>query len=440
LYKLFIAFRYLLKRRIVIFPISGVALGVMALIVVISIMQGFETDFRSRIRGISSDMTLSFRMEDGYSGDTEEFLAALEKIDGIRAVSPRVTSLGFAKVRAPSADNPLEVYVYEGYVEIKGFDFERESRVVDLKDHLQHGKDLFAEHPFDQSGDTRPVFIIGSRFAGKREGGVRTKETDWGNVTCGAKVQLATFTPGLEVRRSVGAIADVVSSGIYEIDSHTMYMPLDWARELKDLDRDAVTSVGIALDEYSRENVTKTKDAIKALMKERAPYMPFVVSSWEEERKTFLTAVAMERRIMAFILFFFLVVAGFSISAILAMIVLEKVRDIGILRAMGASARGTAAIFIVYSVLIAMVGSTLGLVGGVAFVKNVDYIEAAVYNATGWQPFPPELYDLPEIPRQLDWTTNLMTVAAALLVSFAAGVIPALRAAWLLPVEAIRHE
>ena len=143
---------------------------------------------------------------------------------------------------------------------------------------------------------------------------------------------------------------------------------------------------------------------------------------------------------MAFILFFFLVVAGFSISAILIMIVLEKVRDIGILLAMGASPRGIAGIFVLYGVTIGLIGAGLGLLGGVIFVQNIDSVEAFIYEQSGWQPFPPEIYDLQAIPRILDWHTNLYIVATAVAVSFLASLLPAVRAAWLNPVEAIRYE
>ena len=96
--------------------------------------------------------------------------------------------------------------------------------------------------------------------------------------------------------------------------------------------------------------------------------------------------------------------------------------------------------FLIYGVVIAAVGAAIGLGAGVVFVKNLDTIESAVYDLTGWQPFPPDVYDLPEIPTLLSWWTNLYVVAAALGVSFLASVIPAGRAALLDPVEAIRYE
>jgi len=440
LYKLKIVLRLLRKRKITFFPIAGVALGVMALVVVLSIMQGFETDFRRRIRAISPDLSLNFTRTEGFTGDTHELLAALEGIPQVRAVSPFISGLGLAEIRVPSEDSPLEQYVYDDYVELKGFDFEREQEVLNLKQYLKYGENRFDEHPYTRDGSTEPVFIVGARFAGKKHPDVRTEGIDWGNVPRGARVQVSTLTPDYEVGRGEGTVCDVVASGIWDIDQHILFMPLDWARALRRLPPGSITGVGIALHEYSAAQAAAAKKAVSTAMKEVAPFTPYVLTTWEESRGAFLMAVAMERRIMAFILFFFLVVAGFSIAAILIMIVLEKVRDIGILRAMGASSRGVAGMFLLYGVLIALIGAALGLTAGVLFVEKIDAIEFWIYQTTGWQPFPPEIYDLPAIPRILNWRTNGIVVAAALAVSFLASLLPAVRASWLDPVEAIRYE
>ena len=440
MYKFALVLRFLRRRKITLFPIIGVALGVLALVVVLSIMQGFETDFKNRIRGISPDLSLDFRTTDGFVGDTDELITALEAIEEVRAVSPYIRGLGLAEAFAPSK-NPGEKLVYDGYVQFKGFDFERESRVLDLSKYLQYGKDVFAENPYTGDASAKPpAFIVGARFAGKKHEGVRTKETDWGALEAGTEVMVSTFTPSYEMRRFKGKAMDFVASGIYDIDEHLLYMPLDWARALKEMAPGSISGVSIALTQYDKKTIAAAMENITAVVEKHAAFTPYRLTTWEEERRAFLMAVAMERRIMAFILFFFLVVAGFSISAILIMIVLEKIRDIGILRAMGASAQGVAGLFLVYGITIAVIGAGLGLVGGVVFVKNLDSIEQGIYKLTGWQPFPPEIYDLPEIPRILNWWTNMSVVAAALAVSFAASVIPALRAAWLDPVEAIRYE
>ncbi len=437
MYKFAIVLRYLRKRKIAFFPIAGVALGVMALVVVLSIMEGFDTDFRARIRGIAPDLSLNFLSADGFDGDVDEFVTLIESVPEVRAASPYVAGLGMAEVMTPVHGNPLSQYVSSAYVEFKGFDFERELRVVPtLAEHLMLGEDFFSKYPYGTDAETH--FIVGARLAGKRYPDRRTKETDWGLAEPGNRLRLATLSVDFEPKAVKGPVVDVVSSGMYEVDAHMLFLPLDWARALRRLQGE-ITGVGIALEDYNPESVAAAKDGIRSVLTgiDAGNYR---LESWEESRRTILIAIAMERRIMAFILFFFLVVAGFSIAAILIMIVLEKIRDIGILRAMGASARGIAGIFLTYGFVIGLVGAAIGLTLGVTFVKNIDLVETIVYKATGWQPFPPEIYDLPEIPRILNWWTCLYIVATALFVSLAASVLPAVRAALLDPVEAIRYE
>ncbi|MCD6405427.1 MAG: ABC transporter permease [Planctomycetes bacterium] len=447
MYKFVVVLRYLRKRKITIFPMAGVALGVMALVVVLSVMEGFDTDFRRRIRGMSPDLSLDFKSVYGFGGSNEaladELVGRIESVKEVKAASPYVSGLALAVVWTPVPDDPFSMYVTSQYVNFRGFDFQCEENVLALTKHLKYGTDCFAAHPYDKEGakaGAKAVFILGSRFAKREHPDVRTKETDWGTVDRGARTQLTTFTPDNEAAVLKGTVADIVSSGVYELDQHMLFMPLDWARAFRRLSPGTISGVGIALNDYTPETVASAKVHIAEAVADVAPTHTYQLISWEESRRTFLTALAMERRIMAFILFFFLVVAGFSNAAILIMIVLDKVRDIGILRAMGASARGVGGMFLVYGAAIGIVGALIGLMGGVVFVKNIDAVEAAVYAVTGWQPFPPELYDLPEIPRILNWWTNLYISVAAVAVSFLASLLPAVKASRLDPVEAIRYE
>lgn len=441
MFKLALVLRYLRKRKITIFPIAGVALGVMALVVVLSVMEGFETDYRRRMHAMMPDMKLQFQDVQGYAGDTEALLKALEGIGQVRAVSPYVEGLGLADVRVPVPGTTYE-NVQRVYVNFRGFDFAREDKVLGLVKggYLQYGDDEFSRHPYGAAG-AQPAFIAGARLMGRKFEGIRTKTTDWGVVERGNKIRLLTFTLGsYEKSTLVGEVTDVVSSGIYELDAHTLFMPIEWARALMEMAPNGVSGVGIALTDYTPETVAAAKLQVHEAMARLAPGTDYSITTWEAERQTFLTAIMMERRIMAVILFFLLVSSGFSISAILIMIVLEKVRDIGILRAVGASSHGVAAVFLTYGIMIGVIGAAIGLAGGVIFVEKINAVEQFVYTQTGWQPFPPDIYDLPEIPRILNWWTNMYIVLTAVVVSFAASVIPAVRAAWLNPVEAIRYE
>jgi lipoprotein-releasing system permease protein len=445
LYKLSLVLRYLRRRKITIFPIAGVALGVMALVVVLSIMVGFDTDLRRRIRGIMPDMSIEFLDIRGYNPGGQEalddLLASIEAVPEVRAASPYVSGLAMARISLPAPGGGVLESRDSIYLNYKGFDFARENDVLGLTQYLKYKDDPFAASPY--GGDNPAPFVVGARLVGRQFEGFRIKIEDWGRLDKGATIKLTTLTPDWDPSATTGVVADVVKTGIWELDASTLYMPIEWARAFARIgpkDSYTVNGIGIALRGYNPETVASAREHLKAILDERILSGDYRLSTWEDSRRTLLTAIAMERKIMAFILFFFLVVAGFSISAILIMIVLEKVRDIGILRAMGASARGIASIFLLYGATIGIVGAIIGLALGVLFVENINVIEEAVYRATGWEPFPAEIYDLPEIPRIINWGTNITIAFAAAAVSFLAGVLPAFRAARLKPVEAIRYE
>lgn len=443
MYKLVLVLRYLRKRKITIFPIAGVALGVMALVVVLSVMEGFDTDLRSRIRGIMPDMSLEFSDVRGYEPtskeELDEIVKRIEAVPEVKAVSPYVSGLALAKVTIEPKDGGMYRDVLTMYVNYEGFDFERQNRVLALDKYLQFRKDPFAGKDLGQPG-AQPVFVAGARLAGRKFEGIKTKVEDWGKIDPGTSIRLTTLSWDFQPQPISGTVVDVVKSGIWDVDAHIVYLPLGYARRFSGGGPYSISGIGMALKDYSPQNVENAKINIEKALMDVIPPTYYRLTTWEESRRTFLTAVAMERRIMAFILFFFLVIAGFSISAILIMIVLEKIRDIGILLAMGSPQRGIAQIFLTYGVTIGFIGAMIGLALGVLFVENLDSIEALIYNLTGWEPFPPDIYDLPEIPRILNWWTNLYIVVTAIAVSFAASVIPAVRAAWLNPVEAIRYE
>jgi lipoprotein-releasing system permease protein len=443
LYRLVLVLRYLRKRKITIFPIAGVALGVMALVVVLSVMEGFDTDLRDRIRGIMPDLSIEFSDVRGFeptdSRQLDEIVRRLEAVSEIRAVSPYVAGLALAKITLPAPDGSPYQDVLTMYVNYTGFDFDRQNKVVDLDKYLQYDKNPFAGYNPGEP-NAQPVFVAGARLAGRKYEGMKTSEPDWGKIDRGTVMRLTTLSWDFNPQPISGTVVDVVKSGIWDMDAHIVYMPLGYARRFSGAGANSLTGIGVALKDYNEKTVASAKAHIEQTLADVIPSTYYHVSSWEESRRTFLTAVAMERRIMAFILFFFLVIAGFSISAILIMIVLEKIRDIGILLAMGSSQSGIAQIFLTYGVTIGFIGAMIGLALGVLFVENLNSIEAFIYNLTGWEPFPPDIYDLPEIPRILNWWTNLYIVLTAIVVSFGASVIPAVRAAWLNPVEAIRYE
>jgi lipoprotein-releasing system permease protein len=231
-------------------------------------------------------------------------------------------------------------------------------------------------------------------------------------------------------------------SGMSEYDSTHVYVPLEAlqkARFLYNFDRNvgAVNQIqikvrpGVDLGELARR--------IQSVLDKMRP-MFYQVQTWEQKQGPLLGAVAVEQSILNILLFFIIAVAGFGILAIFSMIVVEKTRDIGILKALGASTAGIRGIFLGYGLLLGAVGSGVGMVGGLLFVHYINEIEEALSRATGRKVFDDSIYYFNKIPTIIEPFTVAWIVAGALSIAVLASIWPAERAARLHPVKALRFE
>ena len=166
----------------------------------------------------------------------------------------------------------------------------------------------------------------------------------------------------------------------------------------------------------------------------------FVVSTWEQKQGPLLAAVQVEQNILNMLLFFIIAVAGFGILAIFSMIVVEKTRDIGVLKALGATSSGVRSIFLGYGLLLGVVGAGAGMAGGLAFVRYINWIEQKLSKLAGRKLFDDTIYYFDSIPTLVDPRTVACVVGGALFIAAAASVWPAHRAARLDPVRALRYE
>jgi lipoprotein-releasing system permease protein len=164
------------------------------------------------------------------------------------------------------------------------------------------------------------------------------------------------------------------------------------------------------------------------------------VRTWEEKQGTLLAAVAVESAILNILLFLIIAVAGFGILAIFFMIVVEKTRDIGILKALGASSNGVQSIFLSYGLALGLVGSGVGVVLGLVFVANINTIEAALTWLTGRPVFDERIYYFAVIPTNTEPLMVLWVALGAIAIAVLASIFPARRAARLRPVESLRYE
>jgi lipoprotein-releasing system permease protein len=218
-----------------------------------------------------------------------------------------------------------------------------------------------------------------------------------------------------------------------EYDANYVFVPLDYLQRLRAMEN-RVTSLQIKLRDYR-----DAKDVVKKLA-EMFKSWDVHVETWEEKQGPILAAISVERGLLNVLLFLIIGVAGFGILAIFAMIVAEKTRDIGILKALGASNGGVMKIFLGYGLLLGVVGTTLGTVLGLELTVNINQIEHLLSQWTGNELFPRNIYYFDEIPTAIQGWGVVLVDAGAVVIAVLASVLPALRAALLHPVRALRYE
>jgi lipoprotein-releasing system permease protein len=234
-------------------------------------------------------------------------------------------------------------------------------------------------------------------------------------------------------------IVDFYESKMSEYDSNFVFVPIAALQRMRGMidpqsGLASVNSIQIKLRDGA------DLEGVRDRLRQAFPADLYAVASWKDKQGPLLAAVDMEMAVLNILLFLIIAVAGFGILAIFFMIVVEKTRDIGILKSLGARAGGIAGIFLGYGLFLGIVGAGAGLALGLAIALNINTIRAGVEWCTGQRVFDPSIYYFFKIPTIIDPATIAWIVAGAIAIAVASSVLPALRAAGLHPVEALRHE
>lgn len=274
-------------------------------------------------------------------------------------------------------------------------------------------------------------------------------------VKPGDDVRISTVTAGQppEAVHFTATVVDLFKSGMSEYDSNLVFCNLEHLQEMRvmfdpetgRIDPETnqvdpatcvkkITSIQIKLKDFANS------DEAVARLKAAFPPGMFKVRTWEDKQGPLLAAVDVESAILNVLLFMIIAVAGFGILAIFFMIVVEKTRDIGILKALGASSRGVMSIFLSYGLALGIVGSGIGVGLGLLFVKYINTIEDWITQITGQPVFDERIYYFPEIPTAVNPMMVMWVALGAMTIAILASILPAIRASRLHPVEALRHE
>ncbi len=468
MYQLLLCWRYLLTRYLALACIVSVMLGVATLIVVNSVMGGFSTKLRDRLHGLLSDVLVEAPSYEGFPN-------AREKMDLIRR-DP------FLNERIEAMTATLEVFAMLQF-SFRGEMFTRPVRLIGVEPEGRARVGGFAEYLVRQKGSPAPSFALSPEAKARYEQRnppvfepalvpnfgrpgdppppappPSTVKIPAGAVVgyAIASIRLPGDEPGkpkeavlLEPGDSIilttvsgqrlapvydrFVVADYFKSEMSEYDSQYVFVPLAHLQHLRTMENRA-TSIQIRLRDYR-----DARAVVAALGKIFGPFGCHV-ETWEDKQGPLLAAIAVEKGILNVLLFLIICVAGFGILAIFAMIVVEKTRDIGILKALGASNGGVMRIFLGYGLLLGVVGASLGTIIGLLFTIYINEIEKLLGRVTGQDIFPRTVYYFDRIPTFINPTSVLLVNLGALAIAVLFSVIPALRAAMLHPVRALRYE
>lgn len=410
--ELYIGLRYTRAKRrnhfisfISLISMVGIALGVTALITVLSVMNGFEQELRQRILGMTAHATIS-----SYGGVLEEW----------RLVGERARQHGEVVGTAPyiRAEGMLSHGGQVNGALIRGILPEREAQVSEVGDSMIAGS-LNALEPGEFG------IVLGRDLARILGAGPGDKVT---LITPAANVSPAGILPRLKRFRVVG----IFEVGMYEYDSALAMIHIEDAQRLFKMNA-GVTGVRLKLEDMFRA---------PWVSRELAESLPGVyrVSDWTLEHANFFRAIRTEKTVMFVILMLIVAVAAFNIVSTLVMVVTDKKADIAILRTLGISPGSVMWIFMVQGTIIGFVGTLLGLVGGVSLALNVETIVPAIESLFGVQFLPPDVYYISKLPSKLEVDDVVVICIVSFLLSIVATLYPAWRGAATEPAEALRYE
>ncbi len=426
-FSLFLALRYLKPKRtflsvITLVSITGVMLGITVLILVISVMTGFEQELRRKVIGFDAHVLVCAPgqniMENWASTASE-----LEKIDGVSAAAPFVQGpvlIEFSQRRAAP--------------KIRGIDLSKEQKVTDLQQFIIAGKlaldgnqtilgSELARSLGVRVGDLITVYSPGN--IGELMGEIERVESSKDDAKNLAGLKELILPTELEV-------SGIFESGRYLYDSEFLLVPLHIGQELYALGNGIH---GLSVKTRAPYEAPAIAESIR-----RDLSRPAFVTTWIDMNKQLFDAIKMERQVMFFLLMFIILVAAFGIMNTLITVTVQKTREIGVMKALGAKVWQIIGVFLFQGIVVGVFGTLTGLLAGISLVQYRNEVSDWLASTLNIEVFPASVYQFSEIPAEIVPSDVAIICSSAFVICTIAALIPAWFAARLDPVKALRYD
>lgn len=411
-FELWIALRYTqLKNKnhfisfISLTSIIGIALGVMALIVVLSVMNGFQSELKSRILNVASDV---------------EIISPNAKIRDWQAIDKKINSIPNVNSAAPFTNHQALVSMgkYNRGVLVRGIDPSIEPKVSNLHSSIVSGSFNLIPNEYQ--------ILIGIDLA------------RYFSLKVGDKISMissqANYSPvGMLPRIKQYKISGIFDAGMYEYDAGLVVIHINDAQKFFQTKKQ-ISGVRVKLNDldFTKQSVTEIYQAINS--------EDYIVLDWTQKHANLFSAIQLEKRVMSIILTLIIAVAAFNIVSTLVMGVTEKKSDIAILRTLGASQKSILIIFMGQGALTGIIGTFFGILFGVLIALNIDIIVPFIENIFGIEFLSKDIYYISEVPSQILLNDIFYIGFMGLLLSFIASIYPSFKASKIEPAVALKYE